>query len=182
VVKPIAFALSPRTSGVASTCVREHSRSLIFEPFHSKILSHITGGLPCPARCRLAAQEIAVSPAGRIYPCAEMIGEDDREHLVVGHVDTGIDAERVLELRRSKERVYGACGACALKSRCQHRCGCRQLAVSGELGKLSARFCEIEALFIEQADRVAETLWGESCPAFRALYYDRAWRPEPGAE
>ena len=122
-----------------------------------------------------------MSPAGRIYPCAEMIGEDEREHLTVGHVRTGIDAERVARLRRLKERVDPACGPCALKSRCQRHCGCRQLAVSGELGKLSPRFCDIEALFVAQADRVADLLWRERCPTFRALYYDRAWHPESGA-
>jgi len=125
---------------------------------------------------------IAVSPAGHIYRCAEMIGQDDHLGLAIGHVDTGIDEERLSALRALKDRVYDACGDCALRARCQRHCGCRHIAVSGELGKLSPEYCEIEARVTEQADRVAETLWRENCAAFRRLYYDQTWRPAPGSK
>jgi uncharacterized protein len=175
-------ALGQLSSGLAraADCMIElfrRGQSAIVRPFHAKILSHISGGLPCPARCRLAAQEIAVAPSGRIYPCAEMIGEDDDDRLSIGHVDAGIDEARVLALQQTKSRVYEACASCALKTRCEHHCGCRHLAVSGELGLLSGVYCDMEAMIVEQADRIAETLWAESCATFRALYYEQAWVP-----
>jgi uncharacterized protein len=187
-------ALGQLSAGLARAADRmielfRAGQSAIVRPFHPKILSHITGGLPCPARCRLAAQEFAVAPSGRIYPCAEMIGEDRDEdsdedgasRLSIGDVDGGVDEARALALRQSKDRVYQRCAACALRLRCEHHCGCRHLAVSGELGRLSGIYCEIETMIVDQADRVAETLWKESCPAFRALYYDQGWLPAPGA-
>jgi uncharacterized protein len=80
-----------------------------------------------------------------------------------------------------KDRVYQKCASCALKSRCEHHCGCRHLAISGELGRLSGIYCEIEAMLVEHADRIAETLWKETCPAFRSLYYEQGWLPAPGS-
>jgi hypothetical protein len=56
------------------------------------------------------------------------------------------------------------------------------MSLSSELGTLSREYCEIEARVIEQSDRLAEILWGEYCPAFRSLYYDRNWQPDPGAQ
>jgi len=110
-----------------------------------------------------------------------MVGEDDHPELAIGHVETGIREDQVAVLRALKDRVYESCGDCALRARCQHHCACRQIAVSGELGTLSREYCEIEARVIEQSDRLAEILWGENCPAFRSLYYDRNWQPAPGA-
>jgi uncharacterized protein len=110
-----------------------------------------------------------------------MVGEDDRSELAIGRVDTGIREDRVSALRALKDRVYAACSDCALRARCQHHCACRQIAVSGELGKLSRVYCEIEAQVIEQSDRLAEILWNENCSAFRSLYYDHPWQPAPGA-
>jgi hypothetical protein len=37
--------------------------------------------------------------------------------------------------------------------------------------------CESEAAFIEAADHVAETLYGERCPAFVQFFYARERRP-----
>ena len=67
------------------------------DPLHTKILTHLKGGLPCPSRCLLGGREFTVVPSGRIYPCAQMVEEDTREELTIGHVDTGLNAERVAE-------------------------------------------------------------------------------------
>lgn len=152
------------------------------EPLHSKILSHLKGGMPCPSRCLLGGCEWAVSPAGNIYPCAQMIGEDRQADLVIGRVDEGIDFEGLMRLQRAKDRVEQTCADCELRDRCQSHCGCRHLALSGELGVVTATLCELEAAFIDEADRVAEQLFTERCPAFLAYYYAGSWTTAPGGK
>ena len=151
------------------------------DPFHSKILTHLQGGMPCPSRCRIAGHEWAVSPSGHIYPCAQMVGEDEDPALRLGDVDSGLNMERAQLLQRMKDRVEETCAECALRDRCQSHCGCRHLALSGELGRINAMLCDTEEAFINAADRVAETLFEESCPAFLDYYYERHWKPAQGA-
>jgi uncharacterized protein len=152
------------------------------EPLHAKILSHLKGGMPCPPRCVLGGCEWTVTPKGNIYPCAQMVGEDTRADLIIGHVDQGIDLEGLHRLRKAKDRVEQTCAECELRDRCQSHCGCRHIALSGELGVITATLCEIEAALIAEADRVAETLFAESCEAFIEYYYQRHWFPVPGGE
>lgn len=152
----------------------------LVDPIHTKILSHMTGGLPCASRCTLD-NEVAVAPSGRLYPCAQMIGEDDSDRLVIGDVDTWIDRARVEKLQKAKNAVEPVCAPCAVRERCQSHCGCRHLALTGELGRIDAVLCETELAMIEEADRVAQTLHEERCPAFIKQYYKRSWKPAPGA-
>ena len=151
------------------------------EPLHGKILTHLNEGIPCPERCTLAGRAFAVAPSGRLYPCAQMIGEDDNETLVVGSVDTGLDRARLLDLQRAKDRVEETCAPCALRTRCQSHCGCQQWALTGELGRINATLCDIEECFIAAADRAASTLLTEGCPSFIAAYYRKRFHPAAGA-
>ncbi len=151
------------------------------EPFHTKILSHLKGGAPCGSRCVLGNGEITVTPKGRIYPCPQMVGEDDSDRFVIGDLDTGIDWARAAALQGRKERSLDTCASCDLVDRCQSQCGCRQIALSGELGEITAVLCETEAASIEAADAIAEALVAEQVPAFLSYYYQREWSPAPGA-
>lgn len=153
---------------------------LTVEPLHTKILSHLKGGMPCPSRCMLGADELAVAPSGRLYPCAQMVGEDDRDDLCIGDVVRGVDRAQVVAMQSVKEKVEDTCGTCALRDRCQSHCGCRQVALSGKLGEITAALCEIEGAMIAEADRVAEVLFEEQCPAFVDFYYRRPWAAAAG--
>lgn len=153
---------------------------IALEPFHGKILTHLKGGIPCPSRCQLGGSELTVAPSGRYYPCAQMVGEDRGDGYVMGHVDSGIDHNALAAMQVAKDRIEQICAPCALKDRCQSHCGCRHVALTGKLGEITAALCEIEAAFIDQADRVAETLFAENDPAFIDYYYKRSWAPAHG--
>jgi uncharacterized protein len=151
------------------------------EPLHGKILTHLKQGIPCPERCTLAGQAFAVAPTGRLYPCAQMIGEDREAGLVIGTLDAGFDKKRLAELQQAKDRVEETCAPCALRERCQSHCGCRHVALTGELGQINQALCEIEESFIVAADQVAGPLVAEPCPAFIDTYYRKQYRPAAGA-
>jgi uncharacterized protein len=145
------------------------------------ILTHLKEGIPCPERCTLAGGAFAVAPSGRLYACAQMIGEDRADHLVIGTVETGFDLGRLQDLQRAKDRVEQTCAPCALRDRCQSHCGCRHLALTGELGQINQALCEIEESFILAADEAAGTMMAEACPTFIDTYYRRAYRVPEGA-
>jgi len=167
-------------AGVWARAFRQGA-SPVVEPFHRKVLSHLLGGAPCPARCQIATSELAVAPSGRLYPCAEMVGEDAGGELVIGSVFEGVDEARVLALRRRALHREPTCDNCDLRRRCQHDCACRQLASGGGLGRIGGVLCELEAAFIAATDRASEALYGERCRAFFDLYYGRSWAIAPGA-
>jgi uncharacterized protein len=158
-----------------------HGRVVPLEPLHTKILSHIKSGIPRASRCSLAGREITVAPSGRIYPCPQMVAEDDDPELVIGHVDTGVDRERVARLQAQKEASLEVCASCELVTRCQNQCGCRHVALSGRLGQITETLCETESAYIDAADEVAEELFAESCAPFVDYYYRRIWTPAEGA-
>ncbi|RLB65103.1 MAG: hypothetical protein DRI90_02885 [Deltaproteobacteria bacterium] len=151
------------------------------EPLHSKILTHLKGGIPCPSRCLLGGTELTVSPTGKLYPCAQMVGEDSDDTHVIGHVDRGVDPAALARLQTAKDRVEQTCAECELRDRCQSQCGCRHVALSGELGRITATLCEIEAAYIDASDRVAETLFLEKCQTFLGYYYGKTWQAAQGA-
>lgn len=156
--------------------------ALAVEPLHTKILSHLKSGAPCPSRCLLGGREVTVAPSGRLYPCPQMVGEDVDVELCIGHVETGFDRERLAELQAQKDRVGATCASCEIQDRCLSQCGCRHVALTGRLGEITATLCEIESAYIDVADQLAAELFEERCPAFLDFYYRRAWTPAAGAE
>jgi uncharacterized protein len=150
-------------------------RACPLDPLHTKILTHLKGGIPCPSRCVLGGEELAVAPSGRIYPCAQMIQEDASDDLVIGRVDQGLDWAKIRRLQAEKDRVEATCAPCALRDRCQSHCGCRHLGLSGRLGTITATLCELEAAAITAADQVATRLYEEQCETFLDLYYRTPW-------
>ena len=152
-----------------------HGRRAVVEPFHSKVLSHLFGELHLPRRCQIATCEVAVAPSGRIYPCAEMVGEDKHLEFAIGDVATGLDPVRIAALRTQVQAVNATCETCALNNRCLNGCGCRQWACAGRLGQVTATLCETESSWIEAADQAAEFLLAENCSAFQKFYYENSW-------
>ncbi len=150
------------------------------EPLSSKILTHLRGTGTCPSRCELTSRELAVAASGNLYPCAQLVGEDADSRYVIGHVSRGIDTAAVAALQQAKQRVRTLCEGCSLQPRCTSDCGCRQVALTGELGAISEVLCEWETLAVEAADRAGNTLHAEGNPSFAALFYG-ALRGQPRA-
>ena len=142
-------------------------------PFHSKIVSRLKGGFCARDRCDFGCNEMAVAPSGRIYPCDRLIGEDgpSNDDVVIGHVDTGIDDERVKALREPKDTIKSDCRDCAIVDRCMWWCGCVNHALTGRVDEVSGVLCHVEQLYVAAADKLAATLFAEQNPPFMRRYY-----------
>lgn len=69
-----------------------------------------------PGRCGFgSSRELAVAPSGTLYPCARLVGVDQRQSIQCGHVVSGVDQEklhRIGERARVKEAGVGISGGC----------------------------------------------------------------------
>lgn len=137
----------------------------------SRILTRLKRGYTPRDRCDFGCEEVAVSPTGRLYPCDRLVGEDTRDDVVIGHVDTGIDAARRDALVAEKNGLQPDCAACALQPRCMHWCGCVNHAMTGRVGEVSGLLCWFEQRLIEEADRCASILFQEGNRAFVRRFY-----------
>lgn len=142
-------------------------------PFHAKIVSRLKDGFCARDHCDFGCAEMAVAPSGRIYPCDRLVGEDNasNRHLVIGHVDTGVESERVEALRKPKDTVKSDCRDCAIVDRCMWWCGCVNHALTGRVDEVSGLLCHVEQLYVRAADKLAATLFAENNPPFMRRYY-----------
>ena len=157
--------------GTRYMAAHRHGVPFTLQLLDDKIITHLQGGYTCADRCDFGCEEAAVAPSGRLYPCERLVGEDDRDDLVIGHVDTGIDASRRDALIATKNQTRQDCAECALLGRCMHWCGCVNHALTGSVGEVSGLLCWFEQQVIEQADRCASVLHEEGCEGFRRRFY-----------
>lgn len=150
------------------------------DPLYSKMVTHLVRGTEPVRRCAFGVQELAISPAGHIYPCDRTVRDDRDASLRIGHVGSGIDARLVKAANRQRARLDGECRTCQLRPRCSAWCGCAQVETSGRLGQVSSTFCWMERLFIAEADRLAAMLFAERNPTFlRDVYRLEPVKPHP---
>ena len=142
-----------------------------FNLLDRSIVTHVKGGYEDCDRCDFGCEEIAVSPSGKLYPCDRLIGEDDRDEVVIGTVAEGVDRERRDALIRSKNAVLDECRDCALLGRCMHWCGCVNYAMTGDVGGVSGLLCWFERRLVEAADRAGAQLFAERNELFLRRYY-----------
>jgi len=137
----------------------------------AKIISHLKMGFACSDRCDFGCNEVAVSPSGKLYPCDRLIGEDTRDDVIIGTVESGVDIAARDRLIEAKNAVLEGCKECELLPRCMHWCGCVNHAMTGKVGEVSGLLCWFEQEIIAAADRVAEQLFAEQSPAFLRRFY-----------
>ncbi len=140
--------------------------------FDGKIRARVQGGYRACDRCGMGETEAAVAVSGRLYPCARLVGDDDRDDICLGDVRTGFDAARRLAMIARRGNRNLACVACSLRTRCMNWCGCVNYVTSGgDIGMAGPLTCWHEKLSAAVADRVAACLWQEQNAAFLARFY-----------
>ncbi|MFN8609889.1 MAG: radical SAM protein [Vulcanimicrobiota bacterium] len=100
-----------RARQVYSNLHRTDSQGLMVGPIYDAGLEQ-----PRLKSCGFGQNDLAVSPTGALYPCARLVGTDQREPLHLGHVKTGVDENRVKNLKaraRAKQSGCGTEGGCA---------------------------------------------------------------------
>ncbi len=124
--------------------------------------------------CDLGNTQIAIAPSGRIYPCVQLVGQDDsgREDLVIGDINSGFTSVKREKVVQQNYAAKEECKECALDGRCSNFCGCLNWTTTGSIGGVAPMVCEHERLVMPIADRLANRLWKRNNELFRKKFYD----------
>jgi uncharacterized protein len=138
-------------------------------PFEVKISSHVNRRTYKQERCELGKKQISVSTDGLLYPCVQFVGD---EEFSIGNVKDGIDEKRRSILYDQNEAEKETCAECAIRSRCNHYCGCLNRQATGSIEKVSPVLCAHERLLLPIADRLAERLYKKRSAMFIQKQYN----------
>ncbi len=113
------------------------------------------------ARCQFGYGQIAVSPAGNLYPCERLIGEDraDNPMRLPGHALNGEDFGHSTVF---PDRSAPACSQCVLESMCGTSCRCSNFIRTGDPTKPDGLLCWLETLCFRETARVLNSSPAES--------------------
>ena len=97
--------------------------------------------------CGFGADDVAVAPTGTLYPCARLVGTDQREPIQLGHVKTGVDDGKVKQIKARARAKQSGCGN-------EGGCACSTFMPGDVLRQLE------NLRFFDQL--AASVMWGES--------------------
>lgn len=98
------------------------------------------------ARCGFGCGEIAVTPAGSLFPCERLVGADEplNPHRLPGGV---FDGDDFLGIGPAASMSASECTPCSLRSLCATNCRCSNFIRTGDVTRPDALLC----------------LWDQSC-------------------
>ena len=118
-------------------------------------MAHLAGLDAGPtARCGFGDGEIAVSPAGSLYPCERLIGEDQPANpmRLPGHALEGNDFRPLPAPTRNVE----GCSACAIQSCCATTCRCSNYIRTGDIGRPDRLLCLLDRVCYRETARIMQ--------------------------
>ncbi len=106
------------------------------------------------ARCGFGVGQVAVSPAGRLYPCERLIEDDsgDSPLRLPGDVFDGLDFCGVHSAPEG--RAADACPNCTLQSSCSTLCRCSNYIRTGDVTRPDGLLCLRDRLCFRETLRV----------------------------
>lgn len=115
------------------------------------------------ARCAFGAGQIAVTPAGNLYPCERLIGGDrhDNPWRLAGKVTDDAD---FLSYRPYPQRSHPACQACTIRDFCNTTCRCSNFVRTGDATSPDRLLCRLNQACFREMCRVLEAPPGQARP------------------
>lgn len=108
------------------------------------------------ARCGFGVAEIAVTPAGNLYPCERLVGADTPENpmRLAGDVFAGED---FLAYRPAPNSLAAECSQCSLQQQCSTSCRCSNYVRSGDTNRPDGLLCLWDQTCHRETVRVLES-------------------------
>lgn len=122
--------------------------------FDAKFINHLTPELN-EGRCVPGARSLHIAPDGSVYPCVQYT---NHPRYAIGSAESGVNEEKLQSIRAAA-KTPSDCASCALRSRCDNRCGCKNLATTGQIDHISPLVCAHERMLIPIADRLGERIF-----------------------
>lgn len=153
---------------------RQHK--FYFSPFETRLASHIRGDEAQCHRCALGMRQVSVAPDGSIYPCVQFVQDGvSNTDWAIGHVDTGINENKRMNIYMKSLKRTEACNGCALNGRCNNDCSCLNWQTTGLINQVSPVLCETERAIFPIVDRLGGRLFRKRAPMFIQKHYNTAY-------
>ena len=134
-----------------------------------KIRSFIDEKMNVNNDCSVGIRGLNVGTDGNFYPCMQFMYKDE---YIIGSCTDGIDKEKQEKVHNNLKGELDICKECAINRRCNHTCSCINSAMTGKGNEVSPFTCELERIFIDTSDEIAETLYKEKNPCFIQKFYN----------
>jgi uncharacterized protein len=109
------------------------------------------------ARCGFGHAEIAVTPAGNLYPCERLVGADEPGNAMrlPGHV---LDADDFLGFQPHVRQSAAECAPCVLQKLCStSTCCCSNYVRTGDVDRPDGLLCLLDQTCCRETLRVLES-------------------------
>lgn len=136
--------------------------------FDEKIRSHVNDDFDCNVSCIKKHNTVHVGVDGKFYYCVQFVYNSEY-HL--GDCENGVDNELLNNIFSKLGKEHPECDSCSIKTRCKHKCPCKNFALTQDVNGLSPVVCEFERLFIRISDKLAEKLYNEKNDLFIQKFY-----------
>jgi len=125
--------------------------------FDSKFINLLTPQLD-EERCVPGKLRISISTDGSIYPCTQYVGHS--EYLLGNaNIDSEPDKTKLASLSTEHVKELPSCEGCAISKRCDHTCGCKNIASTGFARMISPMICTHEQMLVSITDRLGERIF-----------------------
>ncbi len=108
-------------------------------------------------RCGFGKGDIAVTPAGNLYPCERLIGEDRSDNPMRLN-GTIYDREDFLFGPAGEVRNAGACMGCGIEPVCNTTCGCCNYVRTGKIGEPDGFLCLFNQWCLREAQNILKQI------------------------
>lgn len=128
--------------------VLESGERLSLPLFDAKLMSHLTPQI-ARSKCEPGRHRLHFDISGGIFPCTQY-----SYHLQyrLGSAMAGVDENALEAIRCEASFPVKSCLNCALSSRCDNQCGCKNLETTGSVRAVSPLVCAHERMLIPIAD------------------------------
>jgi uncharacterized protein len=108
------------------------------------------------ARCGFGFGEIAVTPAGNLFPCERLVGADGPANpmRLPGDVFTGED---FLSYQSAAGSAAAECAECAVRPLCSSDCRCSNYVRTGDVGRPDRLLCIWDQACLQETARVCQS-------------------------
>jgi uncharacterized protein len=152
-------------------------KKIFYSPFDERIKTRAQKPYGKGDLCDLGNTQIAIAPSGKIYPCVQFIGTDDKSFRTnsIGEVTSGFDEGCRRFFVEQNYLDKESCRGCALYGRCATYCGCVNWRASGALNRIPPIICEHERMLMPIVDKMANKLWKNNVDLFKRKFYEKSF-------
>ena len=109
------------------------------------------------ARCGFGHGEIAVTPAGNLFPCERLVGADEPKNPM-RLAGNAFDGDDFLSLTSLPDMWSSDCAPCGLRSLCSTKiCRCSNYIRTGDVNQPDALLCLLDQACYQETIRVLES-------------------------